>query len=155
MTDLAGGVFYFSPEAEDVEPPVAGHPCVVVLAIAGSKEAVVVPCFTAGRRTVARAIAALERQGIDRGAISVELDNRTAVVWSANIDPGARAEWAAFESETVPLSSLRTAHRWGRLQPDAFAAVAACLVAWAESPAGRGRYSDHLLKKLRKLVPPS
>jgi hypothetical protein len=123
----------------------------VVLEVAGSKEALVVPAFTAGRETISRAIEFYVSRGVDRSALSVLLDNAQAIEWHVN-RTGVMAEWSVLQIDRVPLASITAGKRIGTMKPEPFLQLVNAILSFAQTTPGQGQFSAPLLKKLRKLA---
>ncbi len=150
MTDLTAAVFDCDPTNPRVTSPFDGHPCVVVLQITGSKEALVVPAFTAGRKSITSLIDSFVKDGISRDALSVVLDNAKAIKWRVNRDP-VLAEWAVLQIDRVPMAALNTGKQIGTMNDDAFVQVVDAILLFSETTPGNNRFSAPILRRLRRL----
>ena len=150
MTDFTAAVFDCDPTNPRVSTPFDDHPCVVVLQITGSKEAIVVPAFTAARVGISRLIDFYVERGISREALSVVLDNAKIIDWRVNRDP-VLAEWAVLQIDRVPLAALSKGKQIGTMRKEAFVQIVDSILLFSESTPGTNRFSEPVLKKLRKL----
>ena len=152
MPDRVAGVYFCRGDDPKVMSPFDKHPCVVVLEITGSKDAIVVPAFTHGRDTIEKLIAFYVEQGESREDLSARMDNREAIEWSSPVDAVSDVEWAVLQFDRIPLASLDKAKRVGTMNSDSFLVVVQTLLRFAETAPGQSRLSPHVLKKLRQLV---
>lgn len=130
--------------------PWSSHPCVVVLEIDGTDECICIPSFTAGRDTVNKAIEYWVNQGVPREAVSVLMDNRQAVRYSAKYTAVEAAEWSILQVVRIERRLVDRSQRIGAMEPEYLLALYEGLIQFAQSTPGQGQFSAHLQKRIRK-----